>query len=124
MQIKARFDHFNIDVQDLQRSIKFYEEALGLQVLSTIDGKNGSFRIVMMGHPDGGFRLELTWLADHPQPFELGENESHLCMRVQGDYDAVREFHRKWICFENHDMNLYFIEDPDGYWIEILPENR
>ena len=39
------------------------------------------------------------------------------------DYDAVREYHRSrgWVCFENYDMGLYFINDPDDYWIEILP---
>ena len=56
-------------------------------------------------------------------PYELGENESHLCLRVAGDYDAVREYHRAMgcVCFENHDMGLYFIHDPDDYWIEVLP---
>ena len=70
-----------------------------------------------------GFSLELTWLRDHTGAYELGENESHLCMRVAGDYDAVREYHRALgcICYENHEMGLYFINDPDDYWIEILP---
>ena len=67
MEIKSRFDHFNINVTDLAKS--------------------------------------------------------HLCMRVAGDYDAVREYHRALgcICYENHEMGLYFINDPDDYWIEILP---
>ena len=41
-----------------------------------------------------------------------------------GDYEALREKHRAMgcICFENHDMGIYFIEDPDGYWIELVPE--
>ena len=44
-------------------------------------------------------------------------------MRVACDYDAVREHHRAMgcVCYENHDMGLYFINDPDDYWIEILP---
>ncbi|MFR1988243.1 MAG: lactoylglutathione lyase, partial [Prevotellamassilia sp.] len=43
--------------------------------------------------------------------------------RVPGDYDAVRAYHKEMgcVCYENHDMGLYFINDPDGYWIEILP---
>ena len=67
--------------------------------------------------------LELTWLRDHPDAYELGENESHLCFRVAEDYDKVREFHKEMecICFENTTMGLYFINDPDDYWIEILP---
>ena len=77
-----------------------------------------------LGDDRTGFRLELTWLRDHAgRAYELGENESHLCLRVEGDYDAVREYHRSrgWVCYENHDMGLYFINDPDDYWIEVLP---
>ena len=70
-----------------------------------------------------GFLLELTWLRDRKEAYELGDNESHLCFRVAGDYDKVREYHRElgYICFENNEMGLYFINDPDDYWIEILP---
>ena len=69
------------------------------------------------------FLLELTWLRDHTEAYELGENESHLCLRVEGDYDEVRKFHKEMgcVCFENEKMGLYFINDPDDYWIEILP---
>ena len=62
-------------------------------------------------------------IRDSPQAYELGENESHLCFRVAGDYDAIRQYHKEngWVCFENTAMGLYFINDPDDYWIEILP---
>jgi lactoylglutathione lyase len=122
MDIKAHFDHVNFNVTDLDRSIKFYNEALGFVKLKEIDHPDGAFKIVFVGTPDQKFRLELTWLRDHPQPYELGENESHLAVRVEGDYDAIREYHRQMgcICYENHEMGLYFIHDPDDYWIEIL----
>ena len=127
MEIKGRFDHFNIDVTDLERSIEFYDKALGLKVVKTKEASDGSFKLVYLGDGSGQFLLELTWLRDHAAtPFDLGKNESHLCLRVAGDYDAVREYHRQMgcICYENHDMGLYFINDPDDYWIEILPEKR
>ena len=120
-------DHFNIDVTDLERSIEFYDKTLGLKVVKTKEASDGSFKLVYLGDGSGQFLLELTWLRDHAAtPFDLGENESHLCLRVAGDYDAVREYHRQMgcICYENHDMGLYFINDPDDYWIEILPEKR
>lgn len=123
MKIQGHFDHFNIDVTDLERSIAFYQEALGLQVSSRKRASDGSFELVYLTDGSSAFLLELTWLRDHPQPFELGENESHLCLRVEGDYDEVRAFHRQMgcICFENEEMGLYFIHDPDDYWIEVLP---
>lgn len=67
------------------------------------------------------FALELTWLRDRKEPYNLGDLEYHLCMRVEGDYDKWRSTTGELgvICYENHDMGLYFISD--GYWIEILP---
>ena len=123
MEIRSSFDHFNINVADLDRSLAFYDRALGLKEVGRKEAADGSFVLVYLGDGACGFRLELTWLRDHAGAYELGENESHLCMHVAGDYDAVRAFHREMgcICYENHDMGLYFIADPDDYWIEILP---
>lgn len=123
MKIKSRFDHFNINVTDLQRSIDFYDQALGLKEVKRKEAADGSFVLVYLSDGVSPFSLELTWLRDHTQAYELGENESHLCFRVEGDYDEIREYHKKMncVCFENHNMGLYFINDPDDYWIEVLP---
>lgn len=124
MEIHGRFDHFNFNVTDLGKSIKFYEDALGLHESSRKIADDGSFIIVFMSDCKTGFRLELTWLRDHPQPYNLGECEFHLCLRVAEDYNQVRARHREMgcICYENEAMGLYFITDPDNYWIEVLPE--
>lgn len=123
MKIKARFDHFNINVTDLDRSIAFYGKALGLTEARRKEATDGSFVLVYLTDSVTGFLLELTWLRDHTEAYQLGENESHLCFRVDGDYDEVRKFHKEMgcVCYENHSMGLYFINDPDDYWIEILP---
>lgn len=126
MEIKSRFDHFNINVTDLERSLEFYDKALGLRELSRKEAADGSFVLVYLGDGESGFRLELTWLRDKQGAYELGDNESHLCLRVAGDYDEVRAWHKAngWVCFENEAMGLYFINDPDDYWIEILPMKK
>ena len=126
MEVKGRFDHFNFNVLDLDKSIRFYEEALGLKEVRRMEASDGSFILVYMGEEKTGFLLELTWLRDRKEPYDLGEGEFHLCMRVPGDYDAVRAYHKQmdFVCYENTDMGLYFISDPDGYWIEILPEQK
>ncbi|MDD4514956.1 VOC family protein [Massilibacteroides sp.] len=123
MKIKGHFDHFNINVVDLDKSISFYEKALGLKEARRKEAKDGSFILVYLTDETTGFLLELTWLRDHKEAYELGENESHLCYRVEGDYDEVRKYHKEMgcVCFENEAMGLYFINDPDDYWIEILP---
>ena len=103
--------------------IAFYEQALGLKEHHRKESSDGSFTLVYLTDGSTGFLLELTCLKEHPQAYELGENESHLCFRVAGDYDAIRQYHKEngWVCFENTAMGLYFINDPDDYWIEILP---
>ena len=123
MEIKSRFDHFNINVLDLERSIEFYQKALGIKEKKRKVASDGSFILVYLGEETTGFLLELTWLRDKKEPYELGENESHLCMRVEGDYDEIRKYHKELgcVCYENTSMGLYFINDPDNYWIEILP---
>ena len=123
MEIKARFDHFNINVLDLQRSIAFYEKALGLKEHHRKEASDGSFILVYLADDQENFLLELTWLRDRQEAYGLGDNESHLCFRVAGDYDAVRAYHKEMgcVCFENEAMGLYFISDPDDYWIEVLP---
>lgn len=123
MEVKSKFDHYNFNVLDLNRSISFYEKALGLKEVRRKEAKDGSFILVYMGDGKTGFLLELTWLKGREQPYELGEGEYHLCMRVEGDYDEVRAFHKQMdcVCYENIDMGLYFICDPDGYWTEVLP---
>ncbi|MDR3251234.1 MAG: VOC family protein [Tannerella sp.] len=123
MIVNGKFDHFNFNVSDLEKSIEFYGKALNLKEARRQTAADGSFILVFLADGETGFRLELTWLRDHKERYDLGECEFHLCLRVSDDYDEVRKYHRELgcICYENLDMGIYFIEDPDGYWIEIIP---
>lgn len=117
--------HANLTVLDLEKSLAFYQEALELSVVRTYSPEDGSFRLVYLGDGKTPFQLELTWLRDRDRPYNLGDNEIHLALSVK-DYEATLERHRKMGCvvYENTEMGIYFIADPDGYWIEILPENH
>ena len=117
------FNHFNFNVLDLERSMKFYREALGLAPVRRKEAEDGSFVLVYLGDGQTDFQLELTWLADRTEPYDLGEGEYHLAFAVP-DLDAAHRLHERMgcICFENPAMGIYFIEDPDGYWLEIIPE--
>ena len=117
------FNHFNFNVLDLARSVQFYHDALGLEPVRTKDASDGSFRLVFLGDGHSPFQLELTWLRDRTQPYDLGEEEFHLAFRTD-EYDRLHQLHQDMgcICFENPAMGIYFIQDPDGYWIEIVPE--
>lgn len=122
-EMKFKMIHENYNVTDLKRSIKFYEEALGLKEKCRKTAEDGSFIIVYLGNEQSDFELELTWLKDHPQAYDLGECEFHLAFGV-ADYEAAHKKHEEMgcICFENSRMGIYFIIDPDGYWLEIIPE--
>ena len=121
--MKFKCIHCNINITDINKSVAFYQKALGLKVERTKEANDGSFILTYLGDGLSNFQIELTWLRDHPQAYELGENESHLCFRVAGDYEAIHQYHKEmgWVCFENTAMGLYFIHDPDDYWIEVLP---
>lgn len=116
------FAHNNINVKNLNESIAFYQEALGLQETRRIDGPDGAFTIVYLGDGMTPHLLELTCITAHPQAYNLGENEFHLALCTD-DFAAAQEKHREMgcICFENPAMGIYFIADPDGYWVEIIP---
>ena len=105
--MKFKMIHENYNVSDLDRSIKFYNDALDLHEVrrKTTD----DFIIVYLSN-------------DHPQPYNLGECEFHLAFKAE-DYEAAYKKHKEMgcICFENEAMGIYFIVDPDGYWLEILP---
>ena len=119
------FNHFNFNVLDLDRSLKFYHDALGLTPVKEKNAADGSFRLVYLGDGLSAFTLELTWLRDREEAYDLGEAEYHLAFTVE-NYDKAHALHQEMgcICFENPAMGIYFIEDPDGYWIEIVPERR
>ena len=117
------FNHFNFNVLDLEKSITFYKEALGLTPVREKNAEDGSFKLVYLGDGHSDFTLELPWLKDRSEPYNLGENEFHLAFTTD-EYDAYHEKHQKMGCivFENPAMGIYFITDPDGYWIEIVPD--
>ena len=123
--MKFKMVHENYNVQDLQRSLDFYEAALGLKEKRRKTASDGSFIIVYVGNEETDFELELTWLRDHPEKYDIGEEEFHLAFKVE-EFDEAHALHEKMgcICFENHSMGIYFIQDPDGYWLEVIPAKR
>ncbi|HHU17263.1 MAG: VOC family protein [Anaerovoracaceae bacterium] len=114
--------HNNINVLDLEKSLKFYEEALNLKEVRRKTAQDGSFILVYIANENSEHQIELTWLRDRKEPYDLGDNENHIAFTVD-DYDAAYAKHKEMgcICYENPTMGIYFICDPDGYWLEIIP---
>lgn len=120
--MKFHFDHNNINVLDLEKSLQFYKEALGLVEVKRHEQPGGGFILVYLGDGDTPHSLELTWLKERSEPYNLGENEFHVAFKVD-DFEAAYAHHKKMgcICYENKEMGIYFINDPDNYWVEIIP---
>jgi lactoylglutathione lyase len=123
--MKFSFAHNNINVLDLDKSLEFYEAALGLKEVSRMVVEDGSFIIVYLGDGQTQHKLELTWLRDWDRPYNLGDNEFHLAFIVDDFQEALKK-HKEMncVCFENSKMGIYFINDPDGYWLEIIPSKK
>lgn len=120
--MKAKMIHRCIHVLDLDASLAFYERALGLTVQRRMGPEDGSWENVFVGNGETDFQVELTWNRGRTEPYDNGGRDSHLAFTVD-DYEAARALHEEMgcICHVNEAMGLYFIEDPDGCWLEILP---
>ncbi len=120
--MKFTLDHFNINVLDLEKSLAFYDKALGLKEVNRKTAEDGSYIIVYLGDGSTATRLELTWLKAQTTPYNLGDEEFHIAFKTP-DFDKAHALHREMgcICFENKEMGIYFIHDPDGYWLEVVP---
>jgi lactoylglutathione lyase len=116
------FAHNSFNVLDLEVSLAFYKNALGLKEARRRESEDGSFILVFLEDGKSAHQLELTWLRDHKEPYDLGECEFHLAIRTD-DIEGARALHKEMdcVCYENPNMGVYFISDPDGYWIEIIP---
>lgn len=121
--MESKAIHRCLHVLDLQKSLDFYEQALGMTEIRRMGPKDGSWVNAFIGNDGSGFQLELTWNRGRTEPYDNGGRDSHFAFTVP-DYNAAHAIHEQMgcICHENEAMGLYFIEDPDGCWLEILPE--
>ena len=121
--MKFTFAHNNFNVLNLEKSLDFYKKALQLTEARRRVAPDGSFILVFLSDGQMPHQLELTWLRDRHEPYNLGDNEFHLAFMVD-DFAGAHALHKKMgcICYENKAMGIYFINDPDDYWIEIVPK--
>lgn len=123
-----RILHTMLRVGDLDRSIAFYTEVLGMRLLRRKDYPAGQFTLAFLSYQEEseGAALELTynWGVDH---YELGTAYGHIALEVEDVYAAVERIRARGgkIIREAGPMNagttiIAFVEDPDGYAIELL----
>lgn len=123
-----RMLHTMLRVGDLDRSIKFYTEVLGMKLLRQKDYPDGKFTLAFVGYGDESENtaIELTynWDTDH---YDLGNGFGHIALEVDDVYQATDEIKNRGgkIIREAGPMNagttiIAFVEDPDGYPIELI----
>ena len=123
--MKAKFVHRGTHVLDKEKTIAFYEQALGMRVVREMGPEDGSWSNTYMANDEAPFEIELTWNRGRVEPYDNGGRDVHIAFEVD-DYEAAHALHEKMGCivFENPRMNLYFIADPEGQWIEIYPAGQ
>ncbi len=120
--MKFKFLHSNIYTINLEKSIAFYEKALDLKEVRRLE--TDDFILVYMGDGITSHQLEISWIKDdRTNPYNLGDNTFHIAFEVE-DFDKAHELHEKMgcICYDNKEMGIYFINDPDGNWMEVIPK--
>lgn len=108
-----KFAHNNINVFDLDRSLEFYDRALGLREVRRKTAEDGSFILVYLSDGQSDHLLELTWLRDKGTPYDLGDNEIHIAFTTS-DFD---EAHRA-----PQGDELHLLREPeDGHLLHQRP---
>jgi lactoylglutathione lyase len=124
----ARMLHTMVRVHDLDRSIKFYTELLGMKLLRRTDYPEGKFTNVFVGYGDESTHavLELTYNWDHA-PYNLGDGYGHIALGVPDVYAACDKLAKAGAKIprpagpmKHGTTVIAFVEDPDGYKIELV----
>jgi len=123
--MKAKLIHECIHVLDIEKSLDFYDKALGFQVRRQRGPEDGSWGLWFIGNDTTEFELELTWNRGRTEPYNNGSDDTHFAVEVD-NFEEAHALHESMGCivYENHEMGLYFITDPDDCWIEILSAHR
>ncbi len=114
--IKFTIDHFNINVLDLEKSLAFYNKALGLKKEKRKTADDGSYIIVFFRGWCHGQQTGIDLAPTAGKPYDLGDEEFHIAFRTP-DFDAAYAHRQEMdcICYENKEMDIFFINDPGGY---------
>ena len=120
--MKFLFSHNCLFVADLTRSLKFYEEALGLHPVRTMHPSDMDATLVFLSDGESDHELEIGYVPARTVPYSQGDNEFHIAFSVD-DMAAAHALHEKMGCIvrDPETEPVYFIQDPDGYLIEIIP---
>jgi lactoylglutathione lyase len=118
----VRYLHTMIRVFDLDRSLKFYCDVLGFKLTRRNEHENGRFTLAFLQAPGGGDgELELTYNWDQKEPYDLGKGYGHMAFAVESFDEVGKQLQDNGLNWSwGPKGSMAFIEDPDGYEIELL----
>jgi len=124
--MKHKMLHTCIRVKDLQASLKFYQEAIGLIEKRRIDYPEHKFTLVYLSDETGIYELELTYNYETEKPYEIGNGFSHTAVEsenLEASYAKHQEMGytvTKLMGLPGTEPSYYFVTDPDGYRVEVI----
>ena len=126
-----RYLHTMIRASDLDKTLEFFVNHLGLVEMRRYDSEQGRFTLVFLAAPDDVDRaevaqsplVEITYNWD-PEDYDGGRNFGHLAYRVDDIYDTCQKLHNAGIVINRppRDGRMAFVKSPDGISIELLQE--
>ena len=128
-KIKARILHTMLRVKNLETSIEFYTNTLGMNLLRRQDFETGRFTLAFLGYgsEDSDAVIELTFNWDQEVAYDIGTGYGHIALGVPDIYSTCRQLRESGakIIREPGPMKhgktvIAFIEDPDGYQLELI----
>lgn len=124
--MKVKMLHVCIRVMDLEKSVEFYKNAIGLAETRRKDFPEHGFTLVYLSDEDSAYELELTYNYDQKEPYTIGNGYSHIAVGVE-DLEGAREKHiemgyevTKLSGLPGTPPTFYFVTDPDGYRVEMI----
>lgn len=127
--MKTKLLHTCLRVMNLEESLKFYKDAIGLVESERKDFPENEFTLVYLTDEDKNYELELTYNYNTEKPYEIGDGYSHMAVSVK-DLEGARKKHSemgyevsKLSGLPGQDPTYYFVTDPDGYRVEVIKES-
>jgi lactoylglutathione lyase len=121
-----KYLHTMVRVVDIEDSLRFYRDALGLVELKRQDSEKGRFTLIFLAAPgDEKAQVELTYNWD-PQTYDGGRNFGHLAYAVDDIYAACRRLMEHGVIINRppRDGHMAFVRSPDNISIELLQQGR
>jgi lactoylglutathione lyase len=117
-----KYLHTMIRVLDLDKTLDFFINKLGLSEISRKDNEKGRFTLIFLATGPGEPQVELTYNWDQKEPYTAGRNFGHLAYQVDNIYETCKDLREKGVTINRppRDGHMAFVRSPDNISVELL----